>query len=80
MSSHGFPATVQKLWNYCNVLCDDGMSYSDHVPACTLCVGKEPKIFVIGKANDLGKLALEADQLLRDVETWLTENHPDLVP
>lgn len=23
---------------------------------------------------------LEADQLLRDVETWLTENRPDLVP
>jgi type I restriction enzyme M protein len=22
---------VQKLWNYCNVLRDDGMSYGDHV-------------------------------------------------
>ncbi len=22
---------VQKLWNYCNVLRDDGMSYDDYV-------------------------------------------------
>lgn len=22
---------VQKLWNYCNVLRDDGMSYGDYV-------------------------------------------------
>lgn len=22
---------VQKRWNYCNVLRDDGMSYGDHV-------------------------------------------------
>jgi len=25
------PQIVQKLWNYCNVLRDDGMSYGDHV-------------------------------------------------
>jgi type I restriction enzyme M protein len=24
---------VQKLWNYCNVLRDDGMSYGDYVEA-----------------------------------------------
>ena len=24
-------ALVQKLWNYCNVLPDDGMSYGDYV-------------------------------------------------
>ncbi len=24
-------AIVQKLWNYCNVLRDDGMSYGDYV-------------------------------------------------
>lgn len=22
---------VQKFWNYCKVLCDDGMSYGDYV-------------------------------------------------
>ena len=26
---------VQKLWNYCNVLHDDGMSYGDHVEQLT---------------------------------------------
>jgi type I restriction enzyme M protein len=26
---------VQRLWNYCNVLRDDGMSYSDYVEQLT---------------------------------------------
>jgi type I restriction enzyme M protein len=26
---------VQKLWNYCNVLRDDGVSYSDYVEQLT---------------------------------------------
>jgi type I restriction enzyme M protein len=26
---------VQKLWNYCNVLRDDGMSYGDYVEQLT---------------------------------------------
>lgn len=25
------PALVQKLWNYCNILRDDGLSYGDYV-------------------------------------------------
>jgi type I restriction enzyme M protein len=30
------PATlVQKLWSYCNVLRDDGMSYGDYVEQLT---------------------------------------------
>jgi len=28
-------AIVQKLWNYCNVLRDDGMSYGDYVEQLT---------------------------------------------
>ena len=32
MSSNGI---VQKLWNYCNVLRDDGMSYGDYVEQLT---------------------------------------------
>ena len=28
-------ALVQKLWNYCNVLRDDGMSYGDYVEQLT---------------------------------------------
>lgn len=27
---------VQKLWNYCNVLRDDGLSYGDYVEQLTL--------------------------------------------
>ena len=27
----GSSAIVQKLWNYCNVLRDDGVSYGDYV-------------------------------------------------
>jgi type I restriction enzyme M protein len=25
------PALIQKLWNYCNILRDDGLSYGDYV-------------------------------------------------
>jgi type I restriction enzyme M protein len=32
MTSSGI---VQKLWNYCNVLRDDGMSYGDYVDQLT---------------------------------------------
>ncbi len=28
-------SSVQKLWNYCNVLRDDGMSYGDYVEQLT---------------------------------------------
>ena len=28
---------VQKLWNYCNVLRDDGLSYGDYVEQLTSC-------------------------------------------
>jgi type I restriction-modification system DNA methylase subunit len=35
---------VQKLWNYCNVLRDDGMSYGDYVEQLTylLCISRWP--------------------------------------
>ena len=29
------PTLVQKLWNYCNILRDDGMSYGDYVEQLT---------------------------------------------
>ncbi len=39
---------VQKLWNYCNVLRDDGMSYGDY-PSARLRAGVEQlRIFTIG--------------------------------
>jgi len=33
-------AIVSKLWNYCNVLRDDGMSYGDY-PSASLRAGSE---------------------------------------
>ena len=33
--SNGSNQIVQKLWNYCNVLRDDGMSYGDYVEQLT---------------------------------------------
>ena len=34
MSNHS-ATIVQRLWNYCNVLRDDGMSYGDYVEQLT---------------------------------------------
>ena len=34
MSNHS-TALVQKLWNYCNILRDDGLSYGDYVEQLT---------------------------------------------
>ncbi len=35
MSSNHSQQIVQKLWNYCNVLRDDGLSYGDYVEQLT---------------------------------------------
>ena len=35
MTNNGSNAIVQRLWNYCNVLRDDGMSYGDYVEQLT---------------------------------------------
>jgi type I restriction enzyme M protein len=29
-------AIVQKLWNYCNILCDDGLPYGDYPSAWSI--------------------------------------------
>src|SRR5438067_2404307 len=34
-ASNGSQQLVQKLWNYCNVLRDDGLSYGDYVEQLT---------------------------------------------
>ena len=36
MTDNGAAQVVQKLWNYCNVLRDDGLSYGDYVEQLTL--------------------------------------------
>jgi hypothetical protein len=44
---------IQRLWNYCNILRDDGMSYGDPPPACPWCSSKGlPQI----RKRDLGCL------------------------
>src|SRR5215216_6647799 len=35
MASNGSQQVVQKLWNYCNILRDDGLSYGDYVEQLT---------------------------------------------
>ena len=35
MSNNGSAALVAKLWNYCNLLRDDGLSYGDYVQQLT---------------------------------------------
>src|SRR4051794_35246689 len=34
-STNGSGAVVQKLWNYCNILRDDGLSYGDYIEQLT---------------------------------------------
>jgi type I restriction enzyme M protein len=34
-------ALVQKLWNYCNILRDDGLSYGDYVEQLTFLVSRK---------------------------------------
>jgi len=33
--ANGSSAIVQKLWNYCHILRDDGLSYGDYVEQLT---------------------------------------------
>ena len=35
MTPNGSAAVVQKLWNYCNVLRDTGLSYQDYIEQLT---------------------------------------------
>ena len=39
-------AIVQKLWNYCNILRDDGLSYGDY-PSAWLRTGSEQLTFLL---------------------------------
>lgn len=40
------PQIVQKLWNYCNVLRDDGMSYGDY-PSAKFRTGVEQLTYLL---------------------------------
>jgi hypothetical protein len=50
-------ALVQKLWNYCNILRDDGLSYGDYVEQLTFgSVAPAPSGFALRSAQP-GSLA-----------------------
>ena len=51
---------VQKLWNYCNVLRDDGMSYGDYVEQLNL---PPPEVIAQEIVDDL-EAALEQFRLI----------------
>ena len=52
---------VQKLWNYCNVLRDDGMSYGDY-PSAKLRIGFEQLTYLL-----FLKMADERDSMVEVV-------------
>ena len=59
-------AIVQKLWNYCNVLRDDGMSYGDYVEQLTF-------LLFLKMADERGQTADAESGTLRNLnagETW----------
>lgn len=45
-SLNGATQLVQKLWNYCNILRDDGLSYGDY-PSALLTTGSEQLTFLL---------------------------------
>jgi hypothetical protein len=69
---------VQKLWNYCNVLRDDGMSYGDYVEQLTYLLflkmadERLHQVFVVALAlpvhapRVLARLRLHARELVED--------------
>ena len=72
MSNHS-TALVQKLWNYCNILRDDGLSYGDYVEQLTYLLFlkmAEEQAQLRGKASQVPKgfdwpslLAMDGDEL-----------------
>jgi type I restriction enzyme M protein len=54
MTSNGI---VQKLWNYCNILRDDGLSYQDYIEQLTF-------LFFLKMADERQKLFPERATLI----------------
>ena len=67
---------VDKLWNYCNVLRDDGLSYGDYVESGDLVPGLVADPDVCGGALRIDGTRLKVDELARTVE-WAA---PDVSP
>src|SRR3954470_56793 len=74
---------VQRLWNYCNVLRDDGMSYGDYVEQLTYLLFlkmADEQVRVLGKHSAIADtsgwqslLKLDGDALEAHYRTTLTE-------
>jgi len=56
-------AIVQKLWNYCNVLRDDGMSYGDYVEQLTY-------LLFLKMADERAKAPYNQPSLIPDKYSW----------
>jgi type I restriction-modification system DNA methylase subunit len=54
-------ALVQKLWNYCNILCDDGLSYGDYVEQLTF-------LLFLKMADEQTRIVAEVERRLSVVE------------
>ena len=63
---------VQRLWNYCNVLRDDGMSYGDYVEQLTY-------LLFLKLANELTKPPYNQPSQIPDKHSWqsLLKKHDD---
>lgn len=58
-------AIVQKLWNYCNVLRDDGMSYGDYVEQLTY-------LLFLKMADERTKKPYNHASIVPEEATWPT--------
>jgi len=75
MTNSASSTIVQRLWNYCNVLRDDGMSYGDYVEQLTYLLFLKmdhENSSMLGKASAIpiefnwaGLLRLDGDELVR---------------
>jgi len=65
---------VQKLWNYCNVLRDDGMSYGDYVEQLIL---EDTNWFSSDLQKGLGGLIDRGLVVNKDAKRRRPKNHVD---
>ena len=64
---------VQKLWNYCNVLRDDGMSYGDYVEQLTYLLFLKIKDESLADSDNLPPPDMIAQEIVEDLEAALAQ-------
>jgi predicted HTH transcriptional regulator len=70
-------ATVQKLWNYCNVLRDDGMSHGDYAEQLATTKEAMPGAADTGKRGEV-KTALQTTQKTTQKIIALIRQNPEI--